>query len=344
MNKTPIPSVTFTTRLSGVAGPAAFQRRMAMELERRGVPIGWDLQDKPRGPILVIGGSRGLIGLRQARRRGRRIVQRLNGINWLHRRLRTGLRHYLRAERNNLLLRWVRDRLADHVVYQSQFAKDWWEDRYGSAPAPSSVVNNGVPLDIYSPEGHEAPPDDRVRMLMVEGRFAGGYEFGLTAGIELAQRTAQAAGRKVELTIAGQVPGRVRQTIDPESELIVDWRGVVEPEHIPALDRAAHVLFAGDVHPACPNAVVEALACGLPVVAYDTGALPELVGAESGRVTAYGADAWKLEPPDVNGLVEATREVLAEQARFRAGARARAEELFGLERMVDGYLAAIEGD
>ncbi|MCZ6530708.1 MAG: glycosyltransferase family 4 protein [Chloroflexi bacterium] len=343
MSKRLLRGVTFTTRLTGVAGPAAFQRRMAMELERRGIPIGWRLEDEPQGAILVIGGSRHLTGLRQARRRGRRIIQRLNGINWLHRRHPTGIRHFLRAERNNLLLRWVRNRLADHVVYQSQFAKDWWEERYGPAPVPSSVVYNGVPLDVYSPEGDEARPDDRIRLLMVEGNYAGGYEIGLQAGIELAQRVAREAGRKVELTVAGQVPGRVHQAIDPESELIVDWRGVVEPADIPALDRTAHVLFAGDIHPACPNAVIEAMACGLPVVAYDTGALPELVTGPSGRVTAYGGDAWKLETPDVVRLVEATREILEEQPRYRAGARARAEETFGLDRMVDEYLAALHG-
>ncbi len=337
-------SVSFTTRLSGVAGPAAFQRRMVEGLERRNVTVAWSMGDEPRGAVLVIGGSRELMGLRKAHRDGRRIVQRLNGINWMHRRHRTGVRHYLRAERNNLLLRWIRNRLADHVVYQSQFAKDWWENRYGTVTAPSSVVHNGAPLDVYSPEGKEAPPVDRIRVLMVEGNFAGGYETGLAAGIDLAQRIAQEAGQKVELTIAGKVPARVHQSIDSESELIVDWRGVVEPADIPALDRSAHVLFAGDVHPACPNAVIEAMACGLPVVAYDTGALTELVSADAGRVTPYGGDAWKLEPPDVNGLVEASREVIGEQKRFRAGARARAEEAFGVDRMVDGYLAALQGN
>jgi glycosyltransferase involved in cell wall biosynthesis len=177
---------------------------------------------------------------------------------------------------------------------------------------------------------------------MVEGNFAGGYEFGLSAGIDLAQRIAQKTSRKVELSIAGQVPKRVHQSIDSESELIVDWRGVVEPADIPSLDRSAHVLFAGDIHPACPNAVIEGMACGLPIVAYDTGALPELVSADAGRVTPYGGNAWKLEPPDVNRLAEAAREVLGEQSRFRVGARARAEEAFGVESMVDGYLAALQ--
>ena len=44
---------------------------------------------------------------------------------------------------------------------------------------------------------------------------------------------------------------------------------------------------------------MEALACGMPVVSFDTGALPELVTQDAGRVVAYGADAWRLEPPDI---------------------------------------------
>ena len=69
-------SVSFTTRVTGVAGPAAFQRRFAEELERRKGVVGWNLHERSRAPILVIGGSRDLLGLRRARREGRRVVQR----------------------------------------------------------------------------------------------------------------------------------------------------------------------------------------------------------------------------------------------------------------------------
>jgi len=66
-----------------------------------------------------------------------------------------------------------------------------------------------------------------------------------------------------------------------------------------------------------------------------------MVTQDAGRVVAYGADAWRLEPPDIAGLALAAGEVLADLPRYRAGARARAEAAFGLERMVDGYLAAL---
>ncbi|MEK7682650.1 MAG: glycosyltransferase family 4 protein [Chloroflexota bacterium] len=327
-------------RLSGVAGPAAFQRRLVGGLQARGIGISFSLEDRPYDTLLIIGGTRRLGGVLRARRQGTRIVQRLDGINWMHRRTRTGLRHYLRAEANNLLMRLVRDRLAHRVVYQSEFARRWWEHRYGPAKASATVVHNGVPLEIYSPDGGGQPPQDRTRLLMVEGNFAGGYELGLRTGLDLAERLAERLARPVELTIAGkarQEPSGARNGVR------MDWRGVVDPDQIPALDRSAHMLLVGDLNPACPNAAIEAMACGLPVIAFETGALPELVTGDAGRLAAYGGDPWKLDPPDMEALVMAGLEVVNDQPRFRSGARARAEAAFGLDRMVDGYLQALAG-
>jgi glycosyltransferase involved in cell wall biosynthesis len=88
---------------------------------------------------------------------------------------------------------------------------------------------------------------------------------------------------------------------------------------------------------------VEALACGLPVVGFNTGSLAELVPEQSGRIIPYGGDPWKLDQPDIAGLALATREVLDSQEKFRAGARTHAEVAFSLEKMVDSYLSALTG-
>lgn len=327
-------------RIPGVAGPASFQRRLAAGLAARGVDVCYSLDDRPYQAALVIGGTRQLGGLWRARRRGVRVLQRLDGMNWIHRKSRTGLRHYLRAESGNRLLRRIRERMADHVVYQSQFARTWWERVYGVAPAEASVVYNGVPLDVFTPEGPDGRPADRRRLLVVEGNLAGGYEIGLESAVELTRGLKETAG-EVELVVAGNVPEAVRRRWEAEAPGLIRWMGLVPPEAIPALDRSAHVLFSADLHPACPNSVLEALACGLPVVAFATGALPELVTEEAGCLAPYGGDPWNLDPPDVAGLTRVTGEVLQNLARFRAGARARSEAAFGLTRMVDGYLDAL---
>jgi hypothetical protein len=53
-----LPRVTFAARLEGAAGPAVFQRRLARELERRGIPVGFDPADRQAGCILVLGARR----------------------------------------------------------------------------------------------------------------------------------------------------------------------------------------------------------------------------------------------------------------------------------------------
>jgi glycosyltransferase involved in cell wall biosynthesis len=101
------------------------------------------------------------------------------------------------------------------------------------------------------------------------------------------------------------------------------------------------LLYSADINAACPNAVIEALACGTPVLAFDTGALPELVTDGSGRVVPYGSNPWELEKPDLPALAESAVEILLNQAGFRTGARQRAETLFGLDQMVNSYLIAL---
>jgi glycosyltransferase involved in cell wall biosynthesis len=247
----------------------------------------------------------------------------------------------LRAELNNALLRWTRDRLADVIVYQSQFVRQWWEREYGRARIPSTVIHNGVPLDLYSPTRESLAPGKTCGVLVVEGNLAGGYEGGLEAAVGLVEGLVKDGSFPAELEVAGKISERSRVELERRSRIGIHWRGLVAPEFTPDLYRSAHLLYSADIHPACPNSVLEAMACGLPVVAFDTGALPELVNQPAGRIVPYGGDPWRLEPPDVAGLTQAALEILAHQDEYRSGARRRAEAAFGLDRMVDSYLSVL---
>jgi len=324
----------------GHAGPAAFQSRLALGLRRRGIEVTFDSADRDLDAVLVNGGTRQLRRLRRLRARGLPVIQRLDGMNWIHRRRRTGVTHFLRAELNNFNLRLIRRRFSDGQVYQSHFSQAWWLRAAGQIRNPAWVVYNGVPLDDYTPGGGTARAVDRIRLAVIEGRLAGGYEIGLEWALGLASGLSRETEEQVELMIAGMAqPEVIPET--PGDGVVVRWMGEMAPEAIPDLDRSADLMFAADLHPACPNSVIEAMACGLPVVSYDTGALPELVVGDSGRLAPYGSDPWRVEPPDAGSLLEAALAVLAEPDRFRKGARGRAEEAFGLERMVEGYLTVL---
>jgi len=333
--------VCLIPNVSGIGGMVSFRGKLVKGLVEHGTDISFNLADTPYDSVLVIGGTRDLPGLWRARRNGVRIVQRLDGMNWIHRKRRTGWRHFLRAEYGNLLLSVIRSRLADQIVYQSEFSQRWWERVYGVDATPWSVVYNGVDLVTYSPTGTGKIPEELVRILLVEGTIGGGYEWGLEAAIQMAELVKNGINSPVEVMVVGRVSRSLEQEWKGRTDIQVVFTGQVPSERIPEHDRSAHVLYAADLNAACPNSVIEAMACGLPVVAFDTGALAELVSAGAGRLVPYGGDPWKLDPPDIKGLADAARTIIQSQAGFRRAARRRAEEAFGLDQMVDGYLKAL---
>lgn len=338
------PAICILPRLhvDGLGGPASFRARLVAGLEARNIRVVAEPNHPDCRSILVIGGTRRALELVRARSRGVRVVQRLNGMNWIHRRRFTGLGHFFRSEINNLILATIRRSVADRIIYQSNFSRNWWQTVYKGVSAPSTVVYNGVDLIQFQPQGM-GPPADRFVVLLVEGHLGGGNEQGLQNAMDLACKLAPQVERPVELVVVGDVPEKLRISRDQPENVTITWKGVVKRDAIPVIDRAAHLLFSADLNAACPNAVIEGLACGLPVVAFATGALPELLEGDAGLVVPWGSNFWKLEPADIPMLAQAARRILSEQEHFRQAARARAEAAFGLDQMVDRYLDVLLG-
>jgi len=327
--------------VDGLAGVASFRIKFEDGLRSRGVDVSHD-PSEPSDAILVLGGTRNILPLGRARSRGMRIIQRLDGINWIHKKRSTGLRHYLRAEYGNLVLSFIRSRIATGIIYQSEFSRKWWEDWYGKTKSKSHVILNGVDLNTYSPlDIRSIPSAPPYKILILEGSFGGGYESGLDNAVRLSETLIEKHKLQIKLMVVGKISEVHREKVMSGTSIQIQWMGSVPREQIPSIDRSVHVLFSGDLNAACPNSVIEAMACGLPVASFDTGALNELVLGDSGRLVAYGGDPWNVEQPDIPALADATAEILYNQPRFRKQARAQAEEKLGLDKMVDAYLKVL---
>lgn len=143
-------------------------------------------------------------------------------------------------------------------------------------------------------------------------------------------------GEDIRFQIAGDGPLRPALATladDLGVSRIVEFRGAVHD--IPAFLGGAKLLVHTSESEGCPNVVMEAMACGLPVVAMQTGEIPYLV--EDGKT------GFVVHQQDEKMFVERVSLLLGnDELRLRMGAAARAKATreFTLERLVSETLAA----
>lgn len=336
--------ICITPFVEQTGGMTSFRLKFEQGLKTRSIEVTYDLDDK-FDAVLVIAGTRFIRDLSRIRKRGIRVVQRLDGVNWVHRVKWSGVRYTVRAVYGNMVLALIRNRFTDRVIYQSHFIRKWWEDWYGVAKSPANVIHNGIDLNAYTQNGDHARSNNTFQMLLLEANLTDGLNSGLFHAVSVAEKLAEKYPMKV--VVAGNVDEAAGKKIlsmtASKKDLEVEFLGTIPHAEIPRLARSSHLMFCAEVNPPCPNSVIEALACGLPVIGFDTGSLKELVGEEAGVIVPYGANPWKLELPDVNSLAASAESVLENQDTFRAAARRRAEEKFGLDKMVEAYLSVLLG-
>ena len=183
------------------------------------------------------------------------------------------------------------------------------------------TVHHGLPLDLYQPSLRGGD------YLLFLGRVS--PEKRLDRAIEIARRC------RMPLKVAAKVDNADRKyyerTIKPLlDEPLLDWIGEVGEAGKQELLAGAHaLLFPIDWPEPFGLVVIEAMACGTPVVAYRCGSVPELI--EEG-VTGFIVE-------DIRSAVEAVGRV---HSLDRAICRQRFEERFSALRMARGYLEIYE--
>jgi glycosyltransferase involved in cell wall biosynthesis len=141
-------------------------------------------------------------------------------------------------------------------------------------------------------------------------------------------RAARAAGRKLILCGLVQDEGYHQREVAPFIDGdTVDYRGVVGGrERFELLGRSRALLHLIGFDEPFGLSVVEAMACGTPVIAYRRGSMPELI--EDGR-TGFLVDSFDEAVAAIERLGEIDRKAC----------RRAVEERFSVDRMADEYLA-----
>jgi glycosyltransferase involved in cell wall biosynthesis len=221
---------------------------------------------------------------------------------------------------------------ADHVVYQSRFSKDSSDAFLGEPQGSWEVLHNAVDVDHFTPA---ARPPSGDPVLLLGGDQTQAYR------LELALRTfarVLASEPGARLLVAGRLVSPVEPLLD-ELRLRgrVELVGRYAQRDAPEIIRRAHVLLHTKVKDPCPSAVIEAMACGLPVVYPASGGTVELVGDEAGIGVPHPEGWERDESPSPEALADAVTRVLAGRDAYAAAARRRAVERFALAPWLDRH-------
>jgi len=330
--------IGFLQRPATIGGPGSFLMRLERGLKQMGHEVVFLSEPLSRTPdvILVLGGPiKALLQLIRWKKKGVPIVHRLAGFYWRHRVEAVSKKTYLECVLRNRVMQFVRNHLANYVVYQSKFVQQWWHDECSPAQCPETVIYNGVDLAEFFPSRDES--DHPPLLLVVEGEIRATVST-IKVLTTLPRLVDQGIVRGIE--VYGKIAPEVKKRLEGISGLKL--MGPVPREQVPLIFKQRGIYLSIKVNHSCPNIVLEALASGMPVVGFDTGALPELVSPDAGCIVPYGANPWLEESPDIEGLYRAIEKVAQRLDDYRAAARALAERRFSLETMTMAYVTVFQ--
>lgn len=327
------PAVSYGTEEMPTASDVVFGGAVKFQLLEQELP------NAPRDfNVLYLGSSSMPMGapqlVRLARRRGAAFVWNQNGVayrgwygdGWeLVNRPRARMLHE-----------------ADHVIYQSAFCKLGADRFYGERDAAWEVLHNPVDSTVFVP-ARDRPR--RVLTLLLGGNQYQRYriERALEALAELRRLRGDA-----RLIVAGAL------SFAPDGEVetarlvrtlgladAVELVGRYTQAEAPALFQRADVLLHPKYNDPCPTIVLEAMACGLPVVHSASGGTPELVGDNAGIGIPAPLD-WDADHPPTGAELAAAADALADDLDERSAAARERATMFDARKWIARHRALFE--
>jgi glycosyltransferase involved in cell wall biosynthesis len=228
---------------------------------------------------------------------------------------------------------------ADEVVSLSRYMQVQLGRRFGREGTELPIP---VDLDRFRMSGAR----DRARPVVV---CASALDDPRKGGALLMRAFNQLRARRPEVVleiVAGVSESRKAQLLElvaPAHRADVRFAGMVGLDELPAALGRASVLVLPSMWESFGMVVLEALACGTPVVGTRDGAIPELIpDREVGRLFDPGATNTE-EAVNEEGLASAMAEALELSARPETAARCRTHaEQYGWERLGPRYEALFE--
>jgi len=203
---------------------------------------------------------------------------------------------------------------SDRTVVCSTYMHEQVRTLFGVPDDRVDVIPNGVEVDALAPPAEQVLAlrrtlaDDDTRLVLFAGRLE--YEKGVQTVLHALERLTERVGA-VRFLVAGvgTYSDELRRLVsDLGLEHRVHFTGFLEERSLRLHYAAADVAVAPSIYEPFGLVATEAMACGTPVVASDTGGLREILAGGTGLT---------FPPQDAEQLADRIAEVLDDPALAR---------------------------
>lgn len=317
---------------TGGGGPSVWSYKMTQELQRLGHRVIFDKPQRSDVALCVINTGK-ILG--QVNRQKTKVLLRIDGIyNAIY---NQKFNRTFNKDMQNFHNELKRDiPKLDHVIYQSQWSKDRIDDEIVERKGAYSIIHNGVDVKLFKPSLR--PVDGSINLFHI-GKMRNGYIMESLVGTlqELRRR-----GHNVKMIMAGNMDAEC-------SAIYAKHKSDPHLVHLGAFPNtaAAKAFGQGDVYlgprmgSSCDNVIVEALACGLPVVIPKWGGNAELIEDGIQGVVVDSGGKWNYGPDYILKLADGVEKILSDLNAFKLRARKHAVQNHTIEKMAAKYLAAL---
>lgn len=323
----PRPSayIPFDSR-SSIGGPTTFLKNLHGYMDKVGFPYETRLD---RASVILFPISYDLRTLEKFKARGGRICQRLDGVYYPE-------KHGDDYIRRNEKIKAIYLDMADHVVFQSEYSRAQCFHMFGEKDRSHySIIVNGVNTDIFYPSNK---PFNKSHIHFCTT--------GSIRNIDMLDPVIKALDiLEGDMKFSFHVVGPIK---DEACEKLMDRKYVIHHGSCD-LGRVAEILRSSDIfifsllNPPCPNSVVEAIASGLPVVGFNSGAMPELLSFSPDLLADAGNKLYhSFADLSADRLAEKLKKAVGNYASYRS-ASLEASKTYSMDNCGRQYVEVLEG-
>ena len=207
-----------------------------------------------------------------------------------------------------------------HIVAVSEWLAGYVRESFLSGK-DIRIINNGVDVEIFRPCAEKS----KKRFKIIDVASAWGKGKGLYDFYKIREALPE---DEYEITLVGLTELQIKEL--PKGITGISRTNSVE--ELAKLYSEANVFVNPTYADSFPTVNIEALACGTPVVTYNTGGSPEIIDDRTGVVVEQG---------DVEGLIKAIRQ-MKDNPLSSADCRERAVEKYDKNRRFSDYVNLYE--